>query len=195
MTVELFMNRLRRLLLLDDSVFDEIRNDVAFTPASLAAAAGAVFLAALGAWLFGETVLDRAPDGWFVDTVVLGSFFTAILFGAGMAVTYLLLVQLFRVEDIPVDDYLRVTLITHAPYALGLLVFVPEIGFTFGILSVLGTLFYTMYGLGASFRDVSGTAALFSVLAGALVWLLLIPVISDPGSGYVTGVFAYSLID
>ena len=194
MTLELFLNRLQRILVLDDTVFDEIRDDIRFTPVSLGAAVGAVFLAALGAWLYGETVLDVTPDGWFVDTVVLGSFFTAILFGAGIAVTYLLLAQVFRVEGIPVDDFVRVAFVTHAPYALGLLVFVPEIGFTFGMLSVIGTVFYSMYGVGAAFRDVSRTAALFSVLAGSLVWMLLIPVISDPGNNYVTGVFVYSLI-
>ena len=194
MTLELFLNRLQRILVLDDTVFDEIRDDIRFTAVSLGAAVGAVFLAALGAWLYGETVLDGTPDGWFVDTVVLGSFFTIILFGAGIAVTYLLLAQVFRVEGIPVDDFARVALVTHAPYALGLLVFVPEIGFTFGILSVVGTVFYSMYGVGAAFRDASRTAALFSVLAGSLVWMLLIPVISDPGNNYVTGVFVYSLI-
>jgi hypothetical protein len=194
MTTEIVLNRLRRILLLDDAVFEEIRDDATFTPVAAGLAAGAVFAAALGAAIFGETVLDSSPEGWVTDTIVLGTLFTLVLFGAGAFVTYLVLTQVFGTEDVAADDFARVSLTTHFPYALGLLVMLPEVGFTFGILSVLATVFYSIYGIGAAFRAPTRTAPVFSVLAGSMVWLLLIPIISDPGSNWVTGVFVYSLI-
>jgi hypothetical protein len=185
----------RRALLLDDDAFEEIRAEDAFTALSLGAAAAAVFLAGIGAWLFGLAVLDSTPDGWFLDTVFLGSFFTLALFAAGAAITYLLMTRVFQIEDVPVDEFARVILFTHAPYGLGLFVFLPEIGFAIGMLSIIAVFFYSVYGLGVAFRGESRLGVAASVLAGLVFWLLVITLISGPGSNYATGVFVFSLID
>ncbi len=82
MTLDQVIARIRRALMLDPAVYEEIRDDTNFTLVSIGSAAVAVLLAAIGAWLFGETVLDPAPGLGFVDTVILG---TQIGFAFGLA--------------------------------------------------------------------------------------------------------------
>ncbi len=187
----------RRALLLDDSAFDELRYEESFTLLAVLAAVGAVFLAGVGAWLFGYTVLDSTPDGWLIDTLFLGTFFTFILFAAGSSITYLLMARVFHIEDVQMEEFARVALLAYAPYGLGLLVFVPEIGFAIGVLSIIGVFFYSVYGIGVAFSEESESrlSVAASVLAGLMFWLLLITLISGPGSNYATGVFVFSLLD
>jgi hypothetical protein len=70
------------------------------------------------------------------------------------------------VEDVPVDEFARVILFTHAPFGLGLFVFVPEIGFAIGVLSLIAVFFYSVYGVGVAFRGESRLGVAVSVLAG-----------------------------
>ena len=193
MTADVIIGRIRRILLLDAAAFEEVRDDASFTPVSVGAAVVAVLLAAIGAWLYGETVLDFTPDGWFVDTVVLGTLFTVLLFLAGMGVIYVLLTQAYRYEIAP-DALVRVLAMTHLPFALGLLIFLPEIGFGFGVLSVAAMFYYTIYGIRAAIPNSDPLSVMISVAAGFAVWAMVIPLISDPGDNFVTGVFVYGLI-
>lgn len=186
---------LSRALTLDDSAFEEIRVEERFTALSLGAAVLGVLLAGIGSWLFGLTVLDDTPDGWFLDTVLLGTFFTLALFAAGAAITFLLMTRVFHIEDVPVDEFARVILLTHAPFGLGLLVFVPEIGFAFGVLSLIAVFFYSVYGVGVAFRGESRLGVSVSVAAGLMFWVTMITMISGPGSSYAPGVFVFSLVD
>jgi hypothetical protein len=193
MPTEAIFSRIRRALLLEDAAFVEIRDDATFTPFAIGLAAIAVLVAGFGAFLYSETVLDFVPDGWFVDTVILGTIFTALLFMAGIAVTYVMITQVYRLDIAP-DALARVALVGYLPFVLGFFVFIPELGFAFGILSVAAMFFYTIYGLRAALPGASGMAVMLSVLAGFAVWAILIPLISDyPDNNFVTGVFVYGL--
>jgi hypothetical protein len=188
------IDRVRRALSLDQAVFEEVRDDAAFTPIAAGLAAAAVLLAALGAWLFGDTVLDFTPDGWFVDTFVLGSIFTILLFMAGIGVTYVVLVQVYREEVVP-DALVRIVALGYIPFALGLLVFIPEIGFGFGILSIAAMFFYTVFGLRAAYPTIDSLRIVVAVLLGFAVWSMILPLISDlPDNNFATGVFVFGLI-
>src|SRR6266542_5885138 len=195
MTVDQVIARIRRILLLEPAAFEEVRDDTQFTPMSIGSAAVAALLAAIGAWLFGETVLDPNPGLGFVDTVILGWIFTVVLFVIGVAVIYLMLSQVFGEATTP-DALVRVVTLTHLPYALGLFVFVPQIGFAFGLASIAATFYYTVFGIRAAYPNVDNLRAMIAVLLGFAVWAMLIPIISDyPDNNWVTGVFVYSLID
>jgi hypothetical protein len=194
MTGDLILSRVRRMLTLDTSVFPEVRDDRRFTSAAAAIAVGAVLVSALGAFLYGETVLDFTPDDWFLDTVILGSLFTMMLFAAGIAVTYLVLAQAFQVNVDP-EGLARVLGFTYAPYALGFFVFLPEVGFTFGILSVVAMYYYAASGLRAAVPAAGAGAVAVSVAAGFVLWLTVMALVSDPGDNFFTGVFVYSIVD
>ncbi len=91
MTSELILSRLRRMIMLDATVFPEVRDDRSFTPVVAGLAAAAVFMAGLGAFLYGQTVLSFTPDNWFLETAIMGSIFTIILLAASIALTYVVL--------------------------------------------------------------------------------------------------------
>ncbi len=194
MPTQQIIDRIRRALSLDQAAFEEARDDTAFTPVVVGLAAAAVVLAALGAWLFGETVLDFTPDGWFVDTFVLGSIFTVLLFVAGVAVTYVVLTQVYR-EAITPDALVRIAALGYLPFALGLLVFIPEIGFGFGILSIAAMFFYTVFGLRAAYPAVEPLRVVVAVLLGFAVWGMILPLVGElPNDNFATGVFVFGLI-
>ncbi len=115
MTVDEVIARIRRALMLEPAAFEEVRDDTNFTLVSIGSAGIAVLLAAIGAWLFGETVLDPAPGLGFVDTVIFGTIFTVVLFLIGVAVIYLIWTRALRVRP---PDRLRLWTGVHRRYLL-----------------------------------------------------------------------------
>lgn len=194
MTGDLILSRLRRMLLLDSNVFTEVYDDRRFTTIVAGLMGAAVFIAGLGAYLYGETVLDYRPDDWFLDTVILGSLFTIILFAVGITVSYLVLAQVFSIA-VTLDGLARVLAMTYTIYALGFFVFLPEIGFTFGALSIAAMLYYAVYGVRAVTPNSSAGAALVATGAGFVVWITVLALISDPGDNFFTGAMVYSVWD
>lgn len=192
MTTDEIFRRIQRVFMLDDGAVIEVRDDSRFTPVCVAVVVIAAILAGIGAFLYGEFVLDVGSLG-FTDTVILGSLFTILLFLAGIGVIYIMLTVLFRVEIEP-EGLVRVATLTHLPYAIGLFVFLDEIGFAFGLLSLALTFFYTVHALRVAAPRATPISVNASVLVGFALWSLVIPVISDPGDNFVTGVFVYSLI-
>lgn len=196
MTLDQIIARIRRAMLLDTTAYEETRDDTAFTPFSLVAGGTSVLLAAIGAWLYGEFVIDDAlPGTGFVDTVILGTIFTAVLFIIGALAIYLLLGQVLN-QEMSADGLFRVVTLTYTPYGLGLFVFIPQIGFAFGLASIAATFYYTVFGIRAAYPNTQTRQVMLSVLAGFAVWAIVIPLISDyPNDNFVTGVFVYSLFD
>jgi hypothetical protein len=183
---------LRRVLLLDRTVFQQVRDDPGLTGPAAAGAAIAVLIAGLGAWLYGQTVWDGVGFGFF-DTVILGTLFTIILVMAGFGITYVVLIQALRIDIAP-DALVRLLAVGHLPYALGLLVFFPDLGYAFGLLSILGVFWWTLFALRSALPAASELKLAASVVAGMAVWMAIIPFISGSDNEFVTGVFVYGLI-
>ena len=190
MTADQVIARIRRALLLDATAYEETRDDNAFTLVSLAAAGLAVLLGAIGAWLWASTVLEATPDGWFVDTVILGTIFLAILWLIGIGVMYLILAQLYG-EQLTPDGLLRVATLGHLPFALSLLVFIPEIGFGFAMLGIAATFFYTNFAIRAAYPEIDTLRVMLAVVAGFAVWLFILPILTSSGDAYAPGPFVY----
>jgi len=195
MPTEQIVARVRRALLLDSTAFEEVRDDAAWTPICLGLAAVAVLLGGFGSWLWGEVVLPSTPSGWFVDTAIFGTIFTILLLLAGVLVTYVVLTQVFRETAAP-DAVIRLVTLTHIPFALSFFVFIPQIGFAFGILTIASMFYYTTFGLRAAYPSVAPLRVMVAVLAGFALWALILPLISDyPDNNFGTGVFVYSLFE
>jgi len=194
MPTEQIITRIRRAFMQDYSVYEEVRDDAGYTVYGVASAAIAVLLAAIGAWLWAETVAEHTPDGWFVDTVILGTLFTAVLFAIGIGVMYLVLTRLLN-ETVPsLDGFFRVAALAHVSYAAALLIFIPEIGFAFGLLAVAFVYFDTIMGVRAAYPAVSAWNAVVAVTAGVAVWAIVLPLISGSDNAYVTGPFVHESV-
>ena len=194
MTSDLILSRLRRLIMLDTTVFPEVRDDRSFTPVVAGLAAGAVVMAGLGAFLYGVTVLPFTPDNWFLETAVMGSIFTIILLAAAIALTYIMLAEVFKVQ-VTLDGLGRVLALSYTTYALSFFVFLPEVGFTFGMLSIAAMFYYAVSGVRAAAPEASAGAAVLSVGAGFVLWITVMALISDPGDNFFNGPFVYSISD
>ena len=190
MTFEQVVARIRRALLLDESVFVEVRDDAAFTLFALGAAAAAVVIGAIGSFLWGRVVLDNTPSGFFFDTIFLGSIFLFVLWLIGAIVTYLVLVQLYR-EEVTSDGFARVVLLCHVPFALSLLVFLPEIGFGFGVLAIAAMFFYSNFGLRAAYPNIEPLRVMLSVLGGFAVWTMILPILISSSNAWAPGAFVF----
>ena len=197
MTSELILSRLRRLIMLDTTVFPEVRDDRSFTPIVAGLAAAAVFVAGLGAFLYGQygqTEVSSRADNWFLETAIMGSIFTIILLAASIALTYVVLAEIFKVP-ITLDGLGRVLALCYTVYAVSFFVFLPEIGFTFGMLSIAAMFYYAVSGVRAAAPEVSRGAAVLSVGAGFVLWITVMALISDPGDNFFNGPFVYSIGD
>ncbi len=190
MTFEQVIARIRRALLLDETAYVEVRDDTAFTLFALGAAGVAVLVGSIGAFLWGQVALDNTPDGFFFDTIILGTIFLAALWLIGVIVTYLVLSQLYS-EALNAYGLGRVVALGHIPFALSLLVFIPEIGFGFGVLAVAAMLYYTNFGLRAAYPTIDPLRVLVSVLAGFAVWALFLAVLTGPGNAFAPGTFIF----
>jgi len=196
MAIEQALTRFRRAFMQDYSVYEEVRDDATFTPYVAAGVAIAVLFGGIGAWLWAETINDHTPDGWFFDTVIIGTIFTVILFAAGIAAMYFLLTQVLR-ETVPtLDGFIRVAALGHLSYAAALLVFIPEFGFAFGLLAVAFVYFDTITGIKSAYPSVGMLNTVVAVTVGVAVWLVLLPIITaSPDNNWVTGPFVYSLFE
>jgi hypothetical protein len=198
MGFEQVINTFRRALTLDSAAYEEIRDNPAYTWYSVGLLVIAVLLAAIGAWLWAETVdvFSSTPDGWFLDTVILGTIFTLALMAAGIAVMYFVMTQALRIAVPTVDGFIRVVALGHVSYAFGLLVFLPEIGFAFGLLAIAFAFFDTVFAIRSAYPAISPWNTTVVVTLGMLVWLALIPIFSDyPDNNFVTGPFVYALFE
>jgi len=194
MTSDLILSRLRRLITLDTTVFPEVRDDRSFTPIVAGLAAGAVVMGGLGAFLYGQTVLPFTPGNWFLETAVMGSIFTIVLLAASIALTYLVLAEIFKLQ-VTLDGLGRVLALCYTTYALSFFVFLPEVGFTFGVLSIAAMFYYAVSGVRAAVPQASAGAAVLSVGAGFVLWITVMALISDPGDNFFNGPFVYSIGD
>lgn len=182
--------RLLRAVQMDAAAFEEARDDASFTPVGVGVAVVAILLAGLGAFLWPDVNDEFKPDGYFFDTVILGTILTLALWLAWVAVAYVVLSQVYR-EEVAPDALFRVFALASAPLALGLGVLVPEFGFGIGVIAVAATLGLTAFGLRSAFSiDPRRLAA--ANLAGFAVFALVLPLLSTYQDAYFTGVFLFS---
>jgi len=190
MPTQQIIDRIRRALSLDQAVFEEVRDDAAFTPFAGALAAAAIVVAGLGAYLWGvfNDVGDKGE--FFVDALILGSIFAALLWLAWVALSYVILSQLYR-EAVAPDALFRIAAVGAVPFALGLLVFIPGIGFGIGLLSIALMFFLNVFGLRAAFPAIDPLRVVLAVSAGFAVWVLILPLLSSPENPFSPGVFVF----
>jgi len=191
MPIDQVIARLRRAMLLDATAFEEARDDAAFTPYALAAAAIAVLIGGIGSFLWGTIILDDAGD-LIVEATILGSIFLVLLMLAGIAIGYVVLTQVYK-EDVAPDALARIMAVGSIPFALSFLVFVPGLGFAFGILSVALMFFYTIFGIRAAFPNIEPLRVMITVLAAFSLWAMILPLLTSASDAFAPGVFVFEI--
>ena len=182
----ILVDRLRRLLLLDTSVFDEVRHDPATLPAVFVVTVSTA-LAGLGGWLWWLT--QDFPDSGQVlfESVVLGSVFSVALWIVWLFVAYVILTQIFR-EDADWQQMLRTMGMAAAPLSLSLAMFIPGISFGVGLASV--ALFFGLTTIAIQSTTAAGPAhVLIANLAGFAIWAIVLGLLVTSESYLAPGIF------
>ena len=180
-------DRLQRLLLLDTTVFDEVRHDPAATLPAVFVVTASTLLAGIGGWLWWLT--QDFPNGGQVlfESVVLGSVFSVALWIVWLLVAYVILTQLFR-EDADWQQMLRTMGMAAAPLSLSLAMFIPGISFGVGLASV--ALFFGLTTIAIQSTTAAGPAhVLVANLAGFAIWAIVLGLLVTSESYLAPGIF------
>ena len=176
----LTVDRLLRMLFLDTSVFDEVRDDERELGSSLVVAGGACLLAGLGAWLHWE-VSELSPPNAFVNSFLLGSLFLAAMYGATSLLVYVLMVQFFRVQ-VDLLAIVRTMGYAAAPMALSVGMFVPVLYPLFALMPLALLLVAMIYAV-QSATGAAPVQAVVSCLLGFGMMVLVLGVVAISSSG------------
>jgi hypothetical protein len=188
MDIDVLAQRLRRLAMLDTTVFDEIRTDSTATIPALVVAVVATLLAGLGGWLW-WFVADIPDKGkMFVQSVILGSILSLLFWFIWITITYVLLTQVFRARA-DLNELIRVMGFATAPLALGILMFIPELDWGIGIFYI--ALFFALTTIAVqSATDAPAGRALAANAIGFAVWAIVLGMLVSSTRTWAPGFFA-----
>tara|TARA_B100000029_G_C17596870_1_gene964480 strand:+ start:3540 stop:4154 length:615 start_codon:yes stop_codon:yes gene_type:complete len=159
--------RIFRLFKFDQNVFGEIRddsNEKLVTSISIIVVSS--LLAGLGSFLYWEISGDPGITRTFINTFIFGSLFMTLLYIEGLLVTFVLLVQVFRM---PVDLHALLCVGGYASFPLGLslLMAIPVIYPLFSILSLCLLFLFLVIGMQEVCQEKSARVFLATLLGFA----------------------------
>jgi hypothetical protein len=165
--------RLQRLATLDMSVFDEVRADASATVSMAAVAAASMLLFGFGGWLWWLLQENNYDSGEFLfKSTILGAILSLFLWFAAIAITYVMLHQVFAAR-VDLQELARVMCLAAAPLALGVLMFVWEIGFGISV-AAIGLAFGAVVLAVQKVTDATPGRVLAAAGAGFLVWAIIL---------------------
>jgi hypothetical protein len=194
MDMNSLMQKVRRLAMLDTTVFDEVRTDQASTVPAVIVAVVSTLLFALGTWIWWLT--EDYPDTGeiFLRSVVIGTVLALVVLGVAIGVTYVMLTQVFRARA-DVNELLRVMAFATIPLAIGVLFFIPAgIGYALS-LAALAITFGMMVLAVQSATDAAPGKAFTAAAVGFIVWCAILSLFgagADFGDGYVPNLFFFA---
>jgi hypothetical protein len=200
MDPNVIINRVMRLARLDTTVFDEVRDDAQeLVPAMIVLAVSAL-LAGLGAALYWTIVPSDFYEfeGVWVNTLILGAIFFAVMYVVSALVIYVVLAQMFKVSA-DLQSLLRTLGYGSIPFALSLLMFIPILWPVFALVP-LALLFVMMIYAVQSATNADSNQVVMATAVGFTVMVLVLGIIalqadgSDApiGAGVFTQLFDFS---
>lgn len=195
MDVNSLVQRLRRLATLDTTVFDEVRTDANATIPAAVVAVVATFLFGIGGWVWWSLAdisdSDFFPSSGevFIKSVVIGTVISVVLWAVWVAITYVMLTQLFRARA-DINELFRVMGFAAAPLAVGILMFIPALDFGIGLAAV-GLFFGLTLVAVQSATDAPAGRALIANAAGFFVWAVVLSLFVGDDNILAPGFFVF----
>jgi len=185
-------DRLMRLVRLDTSVFDEVRQDPTATVPAMFVVAASTLLAGFGGWLW--WAFEDFPDTGrvFVQSLILGTIFSVALWIVWLLVAWVILNQLFR-EDADWQQMLRTMGMASAPLAISVAIFIPGISFGVGLASI--ALFFGVTTIAIqAVTPASPARVLVANLSGFTIWAVVLGLLVSSDTYLAPGIFLYDLL-
>ena len=192
MDVNSLIQRLKRLAMLDTTVFDEVKGDVNSTIPAIVVVAVATLLSGIGGWLWYISQSYHYKSGeFFLKSAILGSILTIIVWAIGwLGVTYVMLTQVFRARA-DVNELIRVMGFAAAPLALTIGMVIPGLDYGIG-LAALGLTFGSTLIAVQSATDAPAGKALIATAAGFAVWVIVVQLFVGTTNTYAPGIFIFA---
>jgi hypothetical protein len=187
----ILVQRIRRLAMLDTTVFDEVKGDAASTPAAVIVAAASMFLAGIGGWLW--WMFADLPDSAdiFLKSAILGTLFAIGLYVVWIGISYVMLTQVFRARA-DMQELGRVMGFAALPMALSLLMFIPILDVAIALLAIV-LLFGTTLIAMQSATEAPAGRVLAANAAGFAVWALILSLLVNDENAYAPGFFIFDV--
>jgi hypothetical protein len=187
---------LGRLIRLDLTVFDDVRDDASATGPAIAVVVVASFLAGLGTWLWAvvEDVADKGEV--FVKATILGSIFQILLWVLWVWIAGMLLSRVFGVGA-DMNRLMRTMGLAFAPMAISLLVLLSVLSIPFAAIAIGATFLLTNAAI-ASATDAPADRVALSNLIGFAAFALILGILSNVAEwrelgGLAPGIFFFNL--
>ena len=192
MDVNSLIQRLKRLAMLDTTVFDEVKGDTNSTIPAIVVVAVATLLSGIGGWLWFISQSYHSKSGEFLlKSAIIGSILSIIVWAIGwLGVTYVMLTQVFRARA-DVNELIRVMGFAAAPLALTVGMVIPGLNYGIG-LAALGLMFGSTLLAVQSATDAPAGKALIATAAGFAVWVIVVQLFAGSTNTYAPGIFIFA---
>lgn len=189
---------LGRLIRLDLTVFDDVKDEAAATVPALAVVVAASLLAGLGSWLWWVFEIDF-PAGAdeknfevFWKTFILGGIFMAALWVLWVYIVAMLLSRVFG-AGADMNRLMRTMGLAFAPMAISFLVVIGMLAVPLGAFAVATTLLLTNVAIQAT-TDAEPQQVIVSNLAGFLVFAIVLGILANVAQIYEIGGLAPGIL-
>jgi hypothetical protein len=192
MDPNVMVNQILRLVRLDTTVFDEVRDRVSELVPALVVAAIASLLAGLGATLFWEFNFDVGPENPWLNMFILGGVFMAALYAVWVLVVYVMLAQVYKASA-DVQALFRTMGYAAWPLALSVLMFIPVLYPVFALGSIVLLFVMSIYAAQAV-TNADSTQVVTANLAGLAVFTLVLSIIAFAGDATIIGAGIFAIL-
>jgi hypothetical protein len=188
------IGRVRRLAMLDTSVFEEVRMDKTATVPAIIVVGASIFLFGIGGWLWwifnGYDAYAGSGEVLF-KSAIIGTIVGVLFWAAWVGITYVLLSQVFRAR-VDLNDLIRVMGFAALPLAFGLLMFIPMLEYAVGI-TAIALMFGTTVLAVQTVTDAPAGRVLAATGGGLLLWTVMLALFVGERNAYAPGVFIFDL--
>lgn len=170
------IGRLRRLVTLDDTVYDELRFDPAATAPAVAVTVIGLLALGLGGWLW-WLLSDLGETGTvFIKTVLLGTVFGFVAWLVWLLVVYSALRRLSGLT-LQIEQLIRAAGFASGVLVIALAMVITPISFGVGVLALVAWAGTTQIAIERTIGR-GGSDVLAANLAGFGVWLVIMSLLS-----------------
>lgn len=188
---------LGRLVRLDLTVFDDVKEDVGATVPALAVVLVASLVAGLGSWLW--WVLGDTPGKngeAFLKTFLLGGIFQALLWVLWVYIAAMLLSRFFGASA-DLNQMMRTMGLAFAPMVIAILMVIDVLAVPFGVIAIAATLLLSNAAIQAT-TDAEPRQVILANVAGFAVFAIVLGILANVAqiygrAGLAPGLFFISL--
>ena len=172
------INRLVRLVKLDTTVFDEVRDDANELIPALVIAAISSLLAGLGSSMWWKVVPDLGGDrdSLWINQFILGSVFMFVMLIVSALVVYVIMAQVYKVQA-DVQALIRTVGYASFPLALSILMFIPLLWPIFAIVPLALLMVMLIYAV-QSATSAESSQVVMASLIGFVVFVFILGIVS-----------------